>query len=63
MTKEEEVQFIQTIRDTIMPHAQNMTESQIKSLIDSVQQQNPNLPFGFGEMLFKEVMKIKDLQK
>lgn len=59
MTTEEEVQFIQAVRDSIMPHAQNMTESQIRNLIQSVEQQNPNLPFGFGEMLFKEVMKLK----
>lgn len=59
MTKEEEVQFIQAVRDSIMPYAQNMTETQIKALIESVEQQNQNLPFGFGSMLFDEIMKIK----
>lgn len=59
MIKEEEVQFIQAVIDNIMPYAQNMTETQIKALIESVEQQNHNLPFGFGNMLFDEIMKIK----
>jgi hypothetical protein len=40
MTKEEEQEFIEKIKETIMPYAQNMTEEQIKSLVQTVQNQN-----------------------
>ncbi len=59
MTKEEELQFLDIIKETIMPYAQNMSEEQIKNLIETVQKQNPNLPFGFGNMLLEQIRLLK----
>lgn len=59
MTKEEEKQFRDTIVQTILPVAQNMTEEQIRNIILSVEEQNPNLPGGFGAMLFEHIMVYK----
>ncbi|AXH09819.1 hypothetical protein CP960_07580 [Malaciobacter halophilus] len=59
MTKEEEQEFIDKIKETIMPYAQNMTEEQIQTLIETVQNQNPNLPMGFGNMLLEQIKFLK----
>ncbi len=60
MTKEEEVQFLETIKETIIPYAQNMSDDQIRNLIETVQKQNPNLPFGFGNMLLEQIRVLKE---
>ena len=59
MTLEEEKEFRQKIQDTILPIAINMTEDQIRSIILSVEINNPNLPEGFGAMLFEKIMIYK----
>lgn len=59
MTKEEEQQFTDQIAQTIMPIAINMTEEQIRQIITSVENENPNLPEGFGNMLFEHIMVNK----
>ncbi|AXH15086.1 hypothetical protein [Malaciobacter mytili] len=62
MTKEEELQFLEIIKETIIPYAQNMSDEQIKNLIETVQKQNPNLPFGFGNMLLEQIRLLKQSQ-
>lgn len=59
MTQEEIQEFKVTIAQTIMPIAQNMTEEQIKNLIKRVQDENPDLPEGFGNMLFEQILIMK----
>lgn len=59
MTLEEEKEFRQKIQDTILPITMNMTEEQIRSIILSVEKNNPNLPEGFGAMLFEKIMIYK----
>ncbi|AXX87193.1 MULTISPECIES: hypothetical protein [Malaciobacter] len=59
MTKEEEQEFIEKIKETIMPYAQNMTEEQIKSLVQTVQNQNQSLPSGFADMLLEQIRFLK----
>lgn len=59
MTLEEIKEFKETIATTIMPIAINMTEEQIKSLIKTVEEQNPDLPEGFASMLFEQIMVMK----
>lgn len=56
MTLEEEKEFRQTIVDTILPLAMNMTEDQIKSIIKNVEKDNKSLPKGFGAMLFEQII-------
>lgn len=59
MTQEEEIEFRQKIIETILPIATNMTEDQIRNIILAVEQENPNLPEGFGSMLFQQIMVQK----
>ncbi|AXX92479.1 hypothetical protein CPU12_09430 [Malaciobacter molluscorum LMG 25693] len=59
MTIEEQQEFIDKIKETIMPYAQNMTKEQIENLIKTVEKQNPNLPFGFADMLLEQIHFIK----
>ncbi|RXJ86453.1 hypothetical protein [Arcobacter sp. CECT 8985] len=59
MTKEEEQEFIDKIKETIMPYAQNMTKEQIESLVQTIQKQNSNLPYGFGDMLLNQIKLLK----
>ena len=59
MTTEEIQQFKQKIMETIIPLAINMTEEQIKNIIDSVERENPNLPNGFGAMLLEQIIVHK----
>ena len=59
MTIEEEKEFRQKIKDTIIPLAINMTEEQIKSIILAVEKSNTNLPVGFGAMLFEQIIVHK----
>lgn len=56
MTLEEEIQFKQKIVETILPFALNMTKEQIRDIIDHVQEENTNIPEGFGEMLLEQIM-------
>ncbi len=59
MTQEEIEQFKDTIVKTIIPLVQNMTEAQIKVTIESVQNSNPQLPSGFGNMLYEQILLMK----
>ena len=59
MTKEEEQEFKQVIANTILPLAVNMTEDKIREIMQIVEQQNPNLPLGFGNMLFEQILLHK----
>lgn len=59
MTHEEIEEFKVTIAKTIMPIAQNMTEEQIKNIITAVEKENPELPEGFGNMLFEQILVMK----
>lgn len=59
MTQEEIKEFKVTIAKTIMPMAQNMTVEQIKNLITKVQEENPDLPEGFGNMLLEQIIIMK----
>ena len=59
MTKKEEQEFKQVITNTILPLAVNMPEDKIKEIIRVVEEQNPNLPLGFGNMLFEQILLHK----
>ena len=59
MTQEEVQEFKVTIAKTIMPITQNMTEEQIKNIISVVEKDNPELPQGFGNMLFEQILIMK----
>ena len=53
MTLEEEKEFRQKVIQTVLPLAINMTEDQIRSIIQNVEKSNEDLPSGFGAMLFQ----------
>jgi len=59
MTHEEETEFRQKVADTILPIAVNMTEEQIRTIVIAVENDNPDLPEGFGQMLFEMIMVHK----
>ena len=59
MTLEEEQEFRQKVIETILPHAINMTEDQIRNIIQTVEKNNNDLPDGFGAMLFQQVIVHK----
>ncbi len=63
MTQEEIQEFKETIAKNIMPLVQNMTEEQIKNTIVNVEKNNPDLPNGFGNMLFEQIMILKFIRK
>ncbi len=63
MTQEEIQEFKETIAKNIMPLVQNMTEEQIKNTIVNVEKNNPDLPKGFGNMLFEQIMILKFIRK
>jgi len=63
MTQEEIQEFKETIAKNIMPLVQNMTEEQIKNTIVNVEKSNPDLPKGFGSMLFEQIMILKFIRK
>lgn len=56
MTIEEQEEFKNKIIETIIPHAINMTEDQIKNIIKIVEKENEQIPNGFGAMLFEQIM-------
>ncbi|QKE28748.1 hypothetical protein AACT_1590 [Arcobacter acticola] len=60
MTKEEEKEFKQKIVETIMPIAKNMTENQIRTIIQNVEKTNEDLPAGFAVMLFEQIFINKN---
>mgnify|MGYP005984836061 CR=1 FL=1 len=59
MTLEEEKEFKNKIIETIIPIAINMTEDQIKNIINIVESENSEIPDGFGAMLFEQIMLEK----
>ena len=59
MTIEEEQIFIDKIKETLLPIVIYMKEEEIKKIILSVEEQNENLPEGFGEMLFEQLIILK----
>ncbi|WP_428022959.1 hypothetical protein [Arcobacter sp.] len=60
MTTEEIKEFKNKISETIMPMAKNMKDDEIKDLIKHVEKENPDLPEGFGNMLYEQVLMLKD---
>ena len=59
MTIEEEKEFRQKVIDTIFPYAVNMTENQIRNIIQNVEKNNKELPEGFSSMLFQQIIIYK----
>ncbi|PLY05353.1 MAG: hypothetical protein C0625_15100 [Arcobacter sp.] len=59
MTQEEIQEFKETIATTIMPIVQYMTEEQIKNTIKNVEKNNPELPEGFSNMLYEQILIMK----
>jgi hypothetical protein len=59
MTKQEEQEFRDKVTETIFPLVNNMTEDQIKQIMISVENDNPELPSGFADMLFQQIMVYK----
>ena len=59
MTIEEEQIFIDKIKETLLPIVIYMKEEEIKKIILSVEEQNENLPEGFGIMLFEQLIILK----
>ena len=59
MTQEEEIEFRQKVAETILPVAVNMTEDQIRNIVIAVENDNPDLPEGFAQMLFEMIMVHK----
>ena len=59
MTIEEEQIFIDKIKETLLPIVIYMKEEKIKKIILSVEEQNENLPEGFGDMLFEQLIILK----
>jgi hypothetical protein len=43
-----------------MPVARNMTENQIRTIIQNVERDNEDLPRGFGAMLFEQIIVNKN---
>ena len=59
MTIEEEQIFIDKIKEILLPIVIYMKEEEIKKIILSVEEQNENLPEGFGDMLFEQLIILK----
>ncbi len=59
MTLEEQEKFQNEIKQTIMPIVSSMTEEQIKTIVNTVQSENSNLPDGFGDMLYEQILILK----
>ncbi|MCT7518292.1 hypothetical protein NG764_03730 [Aliarcobacter cryaerophilus] len=59
MTIEEEQIFIDKIKETLLPIVIYMKDEEIKKIILSVEEQNENLPEGFGDMLFEQLIILK----
>lgn len=59
MTLEEEQLFIDKIKETILPVAIYLTESEIMKIIEDVEKANENIPKGFAKMLYEQVIVLK----
>ncbi|QKF82102.1 hypothetical protein [Halarcobacter ebronensis] len=59
MTKEEITQFKKTIANSIIPVVKSMTNAQIKEIITIVEREHKELPEGFGNMLYEQIMMMK----
>lgn len=59
MTKEEAQEFKETIAKSIIPIVKNMTEEQIRNIISIVEKEHQNLPKGFGNMLYEQIIIMK----
>lgn len=59
MTNEEIDQFKLEIYNNIIPHVINMPEEKIVEIIKMVEKDNPDLPKGFGNMLYEQILVIK----
>ncbi|AXH12352.1 hypothetical protein [Halarcobacter bivalviorum] len=59
MTQEEIKEFKETIARTIIPIVQNMTEEQIRDIIKIVEKEHKDLPDGFGNMLYEQILIMK----
>ena len=59
MTQEEVLEFKHTVARTIIPIVQNMTEDQIRNIIDIVEKEHKDLPKGFGNMLYEQILIMK----
>ena len=59
MTSEEIQEFKSKIEETIMPVAINMQDEDIKDLIYHIEKENPDLPAGFANMLYEQVLMLK----
>lgn len=59
MNKEEIEQFKQTIEETILPHVLNISNEKVAELVYMIQNQNPDLPEGFGSMLLEQLLVMK----
>ena len=59
MTAEEIDQFKLEIYNTIVPQVVNMQEEKIVEIIKMVEKDNPELPQGFGNMLYEQILIMK----
>ncbi|WP_320034064.1 hypothetical protein ACMC56_09080 [Campylobacterota bacterium DY0563] len=59
MTQEEIKEFKKTIERTILPIVKNMPEDQIKEIIALVEREHPELPKGYGYMLYEQILIMK----
>jgi hypothetical protein len=63
MTSEEIIQFKHTIQETILPHVINLSNEKVAEMVSIIQNQNPELPQGFGSMLLEQLLQMKEKVK
>jgi len=59
MTNEEQLIFVDKIKETILPIAIYLKDEEIKKIIQEVEKSNDTLPKGFGDMLFEQIIILK----
>jgi len=59
MTNEEQLIFVDKIKDTILPIAIYLKDEEIKKIIQEVEKANDTLLQGFGDMLFEQIIILK----
>ncbi|AXX84898.1 hypothetical protein CRU86_03530 [Aliarcobacter skirrowii] len=59
MTIEEQQIFIDKIKETILPIAIYLDDDSIKKIIKNVEDTNENLPKGFANMLYEQIIIMK----
>lgn len=59
MTLEEQQIFFDKIKESILPIVIKMKDDQIHNIIKNVEKTNENLPKGFGNMLFEQILIYK----